>query len=549
MGGRYFTSTQIAPVNAAQAMAPEPPDSLCGLLAAPALTGALPQGDPRFDLMSEKPPANVPWLRNVDLEPPSGIEPSAAPIDTLERKKGPRSLLSQAPPGRPLLSLGEMGFVHSGFPGRPILVGPDEGRTPWQLNTPLHGPPMRLLLDLFTPPVLTTASASISREDFLAGRHPARRPPGSGVPNRAAWNVNTTLAHDDYLALRQGGRTELETDVRDDKLTAMAPVHAVWLPGARGFSRRAFGSEAFRGRSLEDQLKKKPGYPLDRHLSPFPRLPRPWDMWLHLVAGDPSDARSGAGDLWGPGNTLVDYFGPGAFTWQPGRGAGPPSQPWVDFDPAAPGTAITLTFGTDARHNERNSDDNLLRGRHSADQHLGALTRPPHGYIPLEQATRFSLFPVRHFMSDLAVAFNATAEFADLRTALNPRLHPGVVAGATAGPAELARPVTPATAKQWDGTGFPGGAHSSGVFYHAPMALLTPYADVSVNAFTLYAVAQAVKDTGRPRDGLPRSGPGEIDPDDEVVAEVWLRITIEREPASSPPRWRMVRREVRRGGG
>lgn len=521
LAASYATHTHLFPIFN-QTLPPTAPDSLTGFALCPELEGSLPQGDPALDLVNESIAVGQPSLKNADIEPPAGITPPNDEVAKLDRKKGPRGFHCHAPPGQLFTTTGQLGFVHSGFPGRPVMIGPDEGRTPWQLNSPLHGPPMRLLLDLLCDPVLAHPDGTAAGlAAFQAGHLPTRPLP--------AWNVNTAIAHDQYSELREGGLAW--TQLKDERNPSSQPTHPVWLPHAQGHTPRATGNEAWHGKSLKDTLQKNPGHLLDPNLSPYVTLPRAWDMQVRFLSGDYSAPRTGPADLWGPGNALPLYFGSGAFTWRPGRGAGPAGQAWVDFSPDFPGTGALAAFGTDARKNDSNVNDTLLKGRFAADQNLAVLTRRDL-YQPLHHITRHSLFPLRHFASDLPLQYTLHAEPADLRTALNPRQH----ASATPDNPEI----TAATAGTWEGTGFPGGAHSSGVFYQAPFALLQSRAGTEANAFSLYVVAQVIDDTAPAHPDQPASGPGHMDPTDTVIREVWSRIVLERIPDSHPPQWRTV---------
>lgn len=517
----YATHTHLFPIFS-QVLPPTPPDSLTGFSLCPALDGPLPQGDPALDLLNDSITVGQTTLKNADIEPPAGINPASDEIAKLDRKKGPRGFYCHAPPGQLFTSTGQLGFVHSGFPGRPVMIGPDEGRTTWQLNSPLHGPPMRLLLDLLCAPVLVHPDGTpVTQSAFLAGNLPTRPGP--------SWNVNTAIAHDQYSALREGGLTW--TNLKDERNPSSQPVHPVWLPHAQGHTPRLTGNESWHGKSLKDTLQKNPGHLLDPNLSPYVTLPRAWDMRIRFLSGDYSTTRTGPADLWGPGNVLPLYMGSGAFTWRPGRGAGPAGQSWVDFSPDFPGQGAMAAFGTDARKNDSNANDTLLKGRFAADQNLAILTRRDL-YQPLHHITRHSLFPLRHFSSDLPLQYTLHADPADLRTALNPRQHPS----ATPDNPEI----TPATSGTWEGSGFPGGAHSSGVFYQAPFALLPSHAGTSANAFSIYIVAQVIDDTAPANPDQPNSGPGHMDPGDGVIREVWSRLLVERVPRSQPPQWRTV---------
>ncbi|MCW1886048.1 hypothetical protein OKA04_15020 [Luteolibacter flavescens] len=440
-------------------------------------------------------------VKNTDLEV------AASPVDEdkftklPDGKKGARGFHCSAPAKRYFTSPGEIGFCHSGFPLTPIQIGPDEGRTPNQLNSPLNGPPMRMLLDLL-------------------------RMPSSGP----AWNVNTSVAHDEYLALREGGETTQE--LKDSSDVGKDPLHAVWLPAAQGFLPRETGSESYRGKEAKNLAEKSPGSLLDRNLSPFPQLRRPWDMWLGVVGGDFS--RSGESLRWGVGNAAFDFFGPGFFTWRPGDGAG--GDPWIDFGSDLPGQGRLLAYGVDGRKDDKNDGKGTLKGRHAADQNLDLINGGAGFHMPAHFATRFSLLPVRHFRSDLAIDYHQESHesgWLRFKTALNPGLGAASSAGDMAGDKELG--------ESMDGASFPGGHHSSGIFYQAPMALLVNQAGVSANAFSAYVVVESVRDRGKKREGVANSGRGHCDPDDEVVARRWARILILKErDASGAARFRTV---------
>jgi hypothetical protein len=260
-------------------------------------------------------------------------------------------------------------------------------------------------------------------------------------------------------------------------------------------------------------------------------------MWLNLLGGDFSSTRSTGGQLWGLNNALQLFYGPGAFTWCPGNGTGVRfpmyTTPWVDFDPtSSTGRGKLLAFGDDARNDQDNGLDGYIVGRFAADQNLAMVQLGPSTYLPAHQVTRLSLFPMRHFLSDLSLDFQLKGEFYYLKTPLNPR------------ESSAALPADKASALSMEGDGFPGGAHSTGVYYQAPIALLTNQASTSANAFTIHVVAQAIRDVGKPRAGMSKSGFGYSDPDDAVLAERWARIVVEKVRSATdvekPPRFRIV---------
>lgn len=54
------------------------------------------------------------------------------------------------------------------------------------------------------------------------------------------------------------------------------------------------------------------------------------------------------------------------------------------------------------------------------------------------------------------------------------------------------------------------------------------------NLFTIHVVAQSVKDSGAVRPGIGKSGPGYSDPDDEILAESWMRTVVGKAPPATP---------------
>jgi len=444
-----------------------------------------------------KPPTSFPidsatTISNVDIETLQTIteeKPAKDHIKLPDGKKGPRGFFCSAPPKRPFTATGEIGFVHSGFTLTPILVGPDEGALPTQLNAPQNGPPMRMLLDLLHVPT-------------------------TGRP----WNVNTAIAHDSYMAIREGGNSLVDMKKGIDPKST--PVHAVWVPAAQGFALRDTGSDAFRGKDVKHLAEKKPGQLLDPHLSPLPIARRPWDMWTSIVGGDFS--RSGDSHRWGIGNAIFDYYRPAYFTWRPGNGL--PASPWIDFGSHLPGRGLLLALGVDGRKDDKNENSGTLKGRYAADQNLAAIDGSLTFQLPAHFATRHSLIPVRHFPSDLALDFhqeNHEAAWTRIKTALNPSLGGAHSPGDAATDKELA--------KEIEGTAAPGGHHAAGVFYHAPMALLTNQAGFTADAFTAYIVVETIRDNGKTNPQIERSGPGWCDPDDTILARHWSRQLIVRE--------------------
>lgn len=545
VGGEYITHKLISPSNA-QASSTSLPDSLTGIYLVPSVEGPAPQGCLRYEeyfkdiaLSTAASPQKV---KNLDVEaplaplPPDNGDFTKGP----DGKKGARSILCSAPAGRPCISVGEIGFCHSGFPQTPIMVGPDEGRTDYQLNSPRNGPPMRMLLDIFSAPQFTDENGRpLTESQWMSG---SASPPAE----RHAWNVNTTVAHDDYMALRESGGLLLE--LKKENNVAPLAAHAIWMPNAQAFSRRLTGSDAFTGKEAKHLYEKDPGHAQDRHMRPFPVIARPWDMWLGVVGGDFSPARSGESLMWGVGASAALWNGPAFLTWRPGKGVGASdAQPWIDFKTDPPALGRLLALGVDARKDDSNSLDGQLKGRFAADQNLLAFEGTLPYYVPAHLATRYSLLPVRHHLSDVAVDFHqdgAESYWTRFKTALNP--------GISAEPLPevnetMDKDSATEAADKLDGASYAGGYHQSGVFYNAPMALLTNQAGISANAFTAYVIVQAVRDTGKSRQGVANSGPGHCDFDDVVLAERWARVVITKMPSSSSTKgasFRVVMQDV-----
>jgi hypothetical protein len=235
-------------------------------------------------------------------------------------------------------------------------------------------------------------------------------------------------------------------------------------------------------------------------------------------------------------------LGPAQFTWQPGIGAVAVGSdvPFADFSGTQKVDARLLTFGSDGRkHNPNDLKEGYLRGRFAADQNLIAADSNTQASLPLSMIPRFSMAPMRHFISEMGLEFNYSAAFHDIKTPLNPRhsSFPALEKIKKDGQRQL----------DWstvDGAAFPGGHHASGIFANAPVVLMANQISTSANAFTIHIVAQSIDDKGATRKGIANSGPGHSDPDDVVMAERWARVVVEKLPHDSkspgPPRFRVV---------
>lgn len=482
-------------------------------------------------------------LKDADVETGAKLETWDG-VKTKESRLGVRGFFAGAPRCDLMTSMGELGFCHSGLPNFPIVLTDAVGWNEYLLNSPRNGPPMRMLLDLFTPGAFTDADTgeSMSESAWRLGRYTSNSP---RQPRRGTWNMNTSIAHDGYMAIREGdtGSEELKKGIDPTRFAA----RVAWIPSAAGYHRTEGGAEFYRGKKLED-LGKKPviGLPLDRYSGPSPVMNRATGAWVALLGGDFTPGRVSGGTRWGFNNSGTMFFGPAQFTWNPGTGAVPygSNVPFANFavegDANATGETRLITFGSDGRKEggdekgEGNINTGYLRGRFAADQGIRAAQINAQVSLPLAAATRFSLVPMRHFVSDLATEFQFGATFNDIKTPLNPRQ------SAFAPTTEL---------KRSDGNGFPGSHHSSGIFANAPVALLANQVSTSANVFTIHVVAQSIKDNGKVRKGIKNSGPGHSDPDDEVLAERWARVTIAKLPpqtaTDAPPRFQILATDYR----
>jgi hypothetical protein len=467
--------------------------------------------------------------------------------------KALRGLFAGAPRSAMMTSIGEIGFVHSGMPNLPILLTEAHGTNEYLLNSPKNGPPMRMLLDLFTPGAFVDPGTGqrVQRQAWESGSGPSNSP---ASPRIGTWNVNTAIAHEGYLTIRQGAHGSLEEMKKEIDPSAL-PARVIWHPGAGGWRRNAFGNEHAFSKKLKDLDRKVPGEPLDRLASPFPAMPRGWQAWIAAVGGDFSPSRATGHGAWGEFSPGYNTFAPGMFTWVTGAGVAPgPRFYETAFAEVGNDNSLhsrLLTFGSDGRNElelesdgtikKRNEKDGHLRGRFTADEWLDfqSLVGSAHT-APRHFAPRFAVFPLRHRISDLALNVNYGAELWRFSTALNPRQ--------SAHPPVLKDDGKPDDAYS-DYNHFPGAHAASGLFLNAPFVLLANQASTSANAFTIHIVAQTILDEGSPRPGIRNSGPGHSDPDDTVLSETWTRAVVVKEKAQhdndTTPRLRVIHRNTR----
>lgn len=465
--------------------------------------------------------------------------------------KALRGLHAGAPRGRMMTSIGEIGFVHSGFPNLPILLTDAHGTNEFLLNSTKNGPPLRMLLDLFTPGAFVNPHTGkrVARTAWETASGPSNSP---SSPRVGTWNVNSAPAHEGYMVIRQGAHgsgDELKKEIDPSAL----PARVIWNPSAGGWRRNAFGNEHAFSKKIKDLDKKIPGEPLDRLASPFASLPRGWQAWISVVGGDFSPSRATGQGAWGEFSPGYNAFAPGMFTWTAGLGVAR-AKPFYQTALANLGPddslhSRLLTFGSDGRKElelhpdgsikKQNENDGFLRGRFTADEWLDfqKLSGSEHT-APRHFAPRFAIFPLRHRISDLALNYNYGAELRHFSTALNPRN--------SAYPPAL-NPDGKIDDKHSDYNHFPGSHAASGLFLNAPLVLLANQASTSANAFTIHIVAQSIRDDGLPRPGIPNSGPGHSDPDDTILNERWTRIVVQKEKpvtdSDTTPRLQILRRD------
>ncbi|MFH1066980.1 MAG: hypothetical protein V1746_03685 [bacterium] len=105
-------------------------------------------------------------------------------------------LFRSAPRGEAMTSLGELGLVHSGLLQRPIPLVPSGKEQENCLDAPCNGPPLRMLLDIFTPGAYRNnrtgkAYSLVEWRDQPPNIYQANSPSN---PRRGVWNVNTLVA-------------------------------------------------------------------------------------------------------------------------------------------------------------------------------------------------------------------------------------------------------------------------------------------------------------------------------------------------------------------
>jgi len=477
----------------------------------------------------------------------------------------PWGIADSAPRGQAMTSIGELGFVHSGFLQHPINLSGVQylriagygGASTNILGSPQNGPPMSMLLDLFTPHAFRNNQTGLLinsplTQSFWAASTTQNTPSN---PRRGTVNVNEGIASDNYMAVREGYSTAATGAVHADP-TSMA-VRPAWVPTAMFFrnSYNTSNDESNMNNYTAD------GGRLDPFMQPVARYRRGWDSVISMIGGDFSPFREmGEGAWLGRGGTATDagvgYMALGLplGTWEPGLGSDAGvglgrSSVFSLFDTSVGygGASELLTLGREAAQSSSASASRGYFSGHFAADGVSFDTSGVNNITTfltganndtkgnLWEATRFAITPLRHFLSEIPYdttgqrdiyAFSGgripiTLDVGNIHTALN--MGP---------PAQM-----PASGNGTQSTtnGPAGIMHQMGFFGNAFMEQAANMASTSANAFTIHVVAQAIKNTGQVRmsgtsQDVGGSGPGYMNTDDQVLAEQWAQIVVERIP-------------------
>jgi len=479
----------------------------------------------------------------------------------------PWGIVDSAPSGLPMTSIGELGFVHSGFIQHPINIGGVQymkiggyGGAPGAtvLGSPENGPPMSMLLDLFTPhafhnnatggPVVTPMTEP---NWALSG---TQNTPSN--PRRGTVNVNEGVASDNYMAIREGYSTTGAVHANPNSMA----VRPAWVPTAMFFRNNPLATVNGNDESNLNNIDVNGGR-LDSFMQPVPRYRRGWDSVISMIGGDFSTFREmGEGAWLGRGQTATDagvgYMAIGSplGTWKPGLGAyGGSVFSQFDTSTGYGGASELLTLGREASQSSGASTTRGYFSGHFAADGVSFDTSGTNNITTflsptgnndtkgnLWEATRFAITPLRHFLSEIPYdttgqrdiySFNGgripiTPDVGNIHTALNM----GPPFGMPAFP--------PNNNVSSTANGSAGIMHQMGIYNNAFMEQAANMASTSANAFTIHIVAQAIKNTGSVRmvGGAPdvgNSGPGYMNTDDQVIAEQWAQIVVERVPQTT----------------
>ena len=455
------------------------------------------------------------------------------------------ALFCNAARGDLMTSIGELGFVHSGIPSRPIdfsvgrqgknpgssslsnFGGVNSSRHQWlYLHMPKAGPGMQMILDLFTPGAFRdNESYRVYAENEWRSLTGGYRSNSPANPRRGTWNVNAVIGQDSYLAVREGGATQMKNNKGLTSL-ATAPLHPYWVPSPFCVRGRATPDE--NGKLTKDDFKRN----LDPNMSPFARYRRGWESWISVIGGDYSPYRTkgfGPWRIWSRYDANESYYGllsapsfnwhggPGVTTGDPGNDGDMYNTMYAEFDPNYGGASKLLTKGGLAGDFPHSSPYFQYQGeRPSADANS---PQNPTGAADLYTMARFDVYPARHHVSEIIRAQTSKrVNLNSIATSLNPWWTS----------AALKRNKQQDPQQQ----GHAGRYRESGIFANAPVALVANQISTSANVFTIHVVAQALNDNGKPRSdkGTPsqnvNTGTGFMDATDEVTAEHWARVVV-----------------------
>ncbi|MCH8475337.1 MAG: hypothetical protein LAT55_08935 [Opitutales bacterium] len=497
-----------------------------------------------------------------------------------------RSFFSSGVRGDYMVSIGELGFVHSGLPQLPINLG---GITPqftflhgnigvsnWAsrdgfnnmgfgqnaLEAPQNGPPMSMLLDLFTPGSFRdsfTGQARSQSDWENSGRSdvPSNSPLN---PRRGTWNVNIASVGDNYMAFKQGV-PNAPIDRTRHTLTN-SPSWAVWVPSGMGFQAGEVDGRAFM---------------LDPWMNYFPRYRRGFENWIAATGGDFTPDRSRGIGVWG---NLHDSA---ARTYA----YGPLNLPIYSFYGLDGGPPVGIMFDEWNSASDRSNPLALLMGAgmtiggHSLEAFSGhiwmdsvfsyhgnhitgsrhdtsnaseyfedALNAPrPENRLPLERITRFSLYPMRHHVSELnRSALDSirdrteddnqhavdASQFGGGRGAEFGFSYHKTIMNAERG-YTFERLTFLSNESEARGavqrTNPAGESFQAGVFRNTPYAAAANQVSTSANVFTIHIVAQAIRDSGEnDQENGELNNWGDFSFSDQILSEQWARAVVARVP-------------------
>jgi hypothetical protein len=412
-----------------------------------------------------------------------------------------------------MTSIGQVGFIHSGLLNRHIRFTDAAVNNTNKLNSFRNGPPLSILLDILSPGAFQDNDTGdfSTKTQWASGTR--QNTPAS--PRRGTWNINTAIAHDNYLAIREGS-----PDPRNNNIQNVGTRVALVPTAQAGWVLRQSPQAQTGYRFRDDEV-------LDRFLNPYLLFRRGIESWIGIVCGDVTPGNYfgfGAFNGFNPAATTgvnENAFGrvsAGRFSWNPGIGVDPvDNSEWLvfaEFDPTQ-STVLSRLLHLGQENQDGNNNDtgrNNFEGSFpfAADRGgiSGSLTNKT-----LSSIDRFGYFELEHSVG------SAAAKFAKLNTLLNPDTivrwnWPNNQESIQNGPA--------------------GAEATQGMMENTAVALLSNQITTSANAFTIHVVAQALQDNPfrkrKKLDGTDdiNTGLGYMDVDDKVVAEQWGQIVVAR---------------------